>query len=84
MRCDGIGCASEQKTTDGWSTIAYASRYLNTCRNKNSVNELELLAVVFTLIFLNTTDTLDALHQASIIKHWLAHYNAKKLLYLPK
>ena len=44
---DGIGCALEQKTPDKWATIAYASRFLNSCENKYSVNELELLAAVW-------------------------------------
>ena len=44
---DGIGCALEQKKTpDGCATIAYASRFLNSCESKYSVNELELLASV--------------------------------------
>ena len=40
---DGIGCALEQETPDGWATIAYASRFLNSCETKYSVNELERL-----------------------------------------
>ena len=44
---DGIGCASEQETPDGWATIAYASRFLNSCESKYSVNELELVAAVW-------------------------------------
>ena len=43
---DGIGAALEQKTTDGWATVAYASTFLNTCKTKYSVNELQLLAAV--------------------------------------
>ena len=46
---DGIGCALEQETPDGWATIAYASRFLNSCENKYSVNELELLAAVWAI-----------------------------------
>ena len=44
---DGIGCALEQETPDGWATIAYASRFLNSCETKYSENELELLAAVW-------------------------------------
>ena len=43
---DGIGCALEQGTPDGWATTAYASQFLNSCESKHSVNELELLAAV--------------------------------------
>ena len=43
---EGIGAALEQETPDGWGTVAYASRFLNACENKYSVNELELLAGV--------------------------------------
>ena len=46
---DGIGCALEQETPDGWATIAYASRFLNSCEKKYSVNELELLAAVWAI-----------------------------------
>ena len=42
----GIRAAPEQETTDGWATVAYASKFLNTCETKFSVNELELLAAV--------------------------------------
>ena len=44
---DGIGCALEPETPDGWATISYASRFLSSCENKYSVNELELLAAVW-------------------------------------
>ena len=46
---DGIRAALEQETPDGWATVAYASRFLNTCENKYSVNELELLAAVWAI-----------------------------------
>ena len=46
---DGIGAALEQETPDGWATVAYASRFLNACENKYSVNELELLAAVWAI-----------------------------------
>ena len=46
---DGIGCALEQETPDGWATIAYASRFLNSCENKYSVNELEVLVIVWAI-----------------------------------
>ena len=46
---DGIGAALEQETPDGWATVAYAFRFLNTCENKYSVNEFELLAAVWAI-----------------------------------
>ena len=46
---DGIGCALEQETPDGWAKIAYASRFLKSCESKYSVNELELLAAVWAI-----------------------------------
>ena len=46
---DAIGAALEQETPDGWATVAYASRFLNTCETKLSVNELELLAAVWAI-----------------------------------
>ena len=50
VKCDasrsGLGAALEQLTVDGWKTIAFASRFLNSCEERYSVNELELLGVV--------------------------------------
>ena len=46
---EGIGAALEQETPDGWATIAYASRFLNSCEQKYSVNEIELLAAVWAI-----------------------------------
>ena len=43
---DGVGCSLEQETPDGWATIAYVSRFVNTCENKYWVNKLELLPAV--------------------------------------
>ena len=45
----GIGAALEQDTPEGWSTIAYASTFLNSCEQKYSVYELELLAAVWAI-----------------------------------
>ena len=46
---EGLGAALEQETPDGWATIAYASRFLNSREQKYSVNELELLAAVWAI-----------------------------------
>ena len=44
---DGIRAPLEQETPYGWTTIAYASRFFNTCETKYFVNEMELLAAVW-------------------------------------
>ena len=45
----GLGAVLEQETCNGWETISYASRFLNLAEEKYSINELELLAVVWAL-----------------------------------
>ena len=53
VRCDasieGLGAALEQQTSLGWKPIAFASRFLNNCESKYSVNELEFLGVVWSI-----------------------------------
>ena len=46
---DGIGAALKQETPDDGATIAYASRFLNSCEQKYSVNKLEHLAAVWAI-----------------------------------
>ena len=50
IKCDasrrGLGCALEQRTPNGWHTVAFASRFLNSVEDRYSINELELLGVV--------------------------------------
>ena len=52
-KCDaskeGLGACLEQKQNNTWHPIAYASRFLNTNEQRYSKNELELLAVVWSL-----------------------------------
>ena len=52
VKCDasrsGLGAALEQLTVDGWKPITFASRFLNSCEERYSVNELELLGVVWS------------------------------------
>ena len=51
IKCDalrsGLRTALEQLTVDRWKPIAFASRFLNSCEERYSVNELELLGVVW-------------------------------------
>ena len=53
VKCDAsrsdLGAAVEQLTVDGWKPIAFASRFLNSCEKRYSVNELELLGVVWSI-----------------------------------
>ena len=52
VKCDasrsGLGAALEQLTVDVWKPIAFASRILTSCEERYSVNELELLVVVWS------------------------------------
>ena len=53
VKCDaskeGLGPCLEQKENNIWHPIAYASRFLNKNEQRYSINELELLAVVWSL-----------------------------------
>ena len=42
-----MGAALEQNTSDGWKPIAFASQFLNSTEERYSVNELELLGIVW-------------------------------------
>ena len=58
VKCDesrsGLGAALEQLTVDGWKPIAFASRFLNSREKRYSVNELELLGVVWSTDYFKT------------------------------
>ena len=45
----GLGAVLEQESNNGWETIAYASRFLNKAEEKYSINELELLGIVWSV-----------------------------------
>ena len=45
----GLGLALEQRSPAGWHTVAFASRFLNSNEELYSVNELELLGVVWSV-----------------------------------
>ena len=53
IKCDaphsGLGAALEQLTADGWKPISDASRFLNSNEERYSLNELELLGVVWSI-----------------------------------
>ena len=53
IKCDasrkGLGCASEQRTSDGWHTLVFASSFMNSVEYRYSINELELLGVVWLI-----------------------------------
>ena len=53
IKCDasrsGLGAALEQLTADGWKPISFASRFLNVSEERYSINELELLGVVWSI-----------------------------------
>ena len=42
IKCDasrkGLGCALEQRTPNGWHTVAFASRFLNSVEDRYSIN----------------------------------------------
>ena len=53
VKCDasrsGLVVALKQLTVDGWKPIALTSRFLNSCEERYSVNELELLGAVWSI-----------------------------------
>ena len=55
VKCDAsrfvLGAALEQLTVDGWKPIAFASRFLISCEESYSINELGLLGVVWLIEF---------------------------------
>ena len=52
-KCDasrkGLGCALEQRTPNGWHTVAFASRLLNSVEDRYIIYDLELLGVVWSM-----------------------------------
>ena len=44
-----IGAALEQRSPTGWHTVAFASRFLNSNEVRYSVNELQLLGVLWSV-----------------------------------
>ena len=53
IECDasrvGLGAASEQRSPTGWHTVAFASGFLNSNKERCIVNQLKLLGVVWSV-----------------------------------
>ena len=53
VKCDasrcGFGAALEQNTSDGWKPVAFALQFQNSTEERYSVNELELLGIVWSI-----------------------------------
>ena len=53
IKCDasrkGLGCALELRTPNSWHTVVFASRFLNSVEDRYSINELDLLGVVWSI-----------------------------------
>ena len=47
--CSGLGVGLEQLTVDGWKPIEFTSQFLKSCEERYSVNELELLGVLWSI-----------------------------------
>ena len=45
----GLGAALEERSPTGWHTVAFASRFLNSNEERYSINELELLGIVWSV-----------------------------------
>ena len=56
IKCDasraGLGAALEQRSPMGWHTVAFASGFLNSNEERYSINELELLGVVWSVEYI--------------------------------
>ena len=45
----GLGCAIEQRTPNGCHTVVFASRFLYSVEGRYSINELELIGVLWSI-----------------------------------
>ena len=75
IKCDasrrGLGCALEQRTPNDWHIVALASRFLNSVEDRYSMNELEILGVVWSIEHLtcylySTPFTVNTDHRSSL------------------
>ena len=74
VKCDaskeGPGACLKQKENNNWHPIAYASRFLNRNEQRYSINELEILAVVWSIEHFKNYLFGSHLHFKLIIKHY--------------
>ena len=74
IKCDesraGIGAALEQRSTTGWHTVAFASRFLKLNQERYSVNELELLGVVWSVEYFNIIYLANHSQSSQVIEHY--------------
>ena len=97
MKCDasraGLGAALERPSPTGWHTVAFASRFLNSNEERYSINEQELLRVVWSVEYFKyylfgKSFTIITDHRAllSIMKeHWSnKSYNSRLTLWLDR
>ena len=49
---NGLGAVLQMNEQNTWKPLAYASRFLTELESKYSINELELLAVVWSIEYL--------------------------------
>ena len=92
MKCDasraGLGAALERPSPTGWHTVAFASRFLKSNEERYSINELELLGVVWSVEYFKyylfgKSFTIITDHRAllSIMKeHWSNKSNNSRLI----
>ena len=45
----GLGAVLQQEENDEWKPISFASRFLTDLETKHSINEIELLAIVWAV-----------------------------------
>ena len=71
VKCDasrsGLGAAPAKSKVDGLKPIAFTSRFLNSCEERYSVNELEILEVVWSIEYF--TNYLYGTHFTVITDH---------------
>ena len=89
----GLGAALEQNTPEGWKPIAFASRFLNSTEERYSVNESELLGIVWSIDYFkcylngkNFTVVTDHRTLLSILKEHRSNklYNSRLLRWIDR
>ena len=74
IKCDaskaGLGAALEQRSPTSWHTVAFASRFFNSNEERHSVNELELLGVVWSVEYFKYYFLANHSNSSQIIEHY--------------